>query len=460
MKKLSALILCALLIWSALAGCTSSEPPAETSDGQGTTAETPAVTAPETEPETEAPPTLDPATLTADKTYDNDHGARLSAYAGKTAEDYELVCNHYASAGWEIYCQNTANGNRFTTYTSGAKLAHVYWIESAGELNIVTSDTEGATLPPKGETVEGSLPTTVTQLQQAPGETSGLCYVIRLADGSFIIYDGAYTSTVKQLLEELQAQNGPGEVHIRAWIMTHSHNDHFSGFQSLARRMGTYLGKMDITLKLDHFIMAPLSDADALAMDVDGEFFASQVEACVEKFPGAKITYAHTGMSFDFANMTLEILHTAEELFIDGSTGYFNDSTMVTRLRSNVEGSPETLSMIFLGDAGKDVAERLMAYYGDGLKTDMCQISHHGVENFPLSAYEMIAAPILFYPCNNALYALTDRDADVRAALRESEVTKEILLRDNDKYTRYFDPAKNPAPVGKPDATGKLEAAS
>ena len=77
----------------------------------------------------------------------------------------------------------------------------------------------------------------------------------------------------------------------------------------------------------------------------------------------------------------------------------------------------------------------------------MCQISHHGVENFPLLAYRIIKSSILWYPCNTDLYsggAGANRDANVRAVLRDSSVTKEILLRDNAKYTRYFNPELNP----------------
>ena len=100
--------------------------------------------------------------------------------------------------------------------------------------------------------------------------------------------------------------------------------------------------------------------------------------------------------------------------------------------------------MMFRGDAGNEVAKRLMLYYESALRPDMIQISHHGVENFPLLAYQMIRPAILFYPCNTSLYNLTDRDADVRQALKLSPVTKEILLRDDELYVRYLNPELNP----------------
>ncbi len=448
MKKIIVTLLSAVLAATSLSACTKENPSTETGTEPATNIET---TAESTRS------SIDPTELIAAKTYDNDHGSLLSAYPDKTVEDYEGVCAYYEASGWEIYCENELGGNFFSTYTKGDALAHVYWIESQEELNIVTSDTEAAALPPKEISSVGTGVTSVTQLQQSPSQTSGMAYIIQLSDGSFIIYDGGYTETVPQLLDELYALNGEGEAHIRAWILTHSHDDHYACFKNLTRYMNTHLKNYNMTLALDYLITAPISDKDATAMDADGLFFAKDMKDHVQVFENAKICYVHTGMTLQFSNMTLQVLHSAEDLFIDGSTGYFNDSTLVTRLYSNQPDKGETLSMIFLGDAGKDVARRMMTYYGDELRSDMCQISHHGVENFPLEAYQMIAAPTLFYPCNNSLYALGDRDADVRAALRASEMTEEILLRDNAKYTRFFDPSLNPMPIGKPNASGKLE---
>ncbi len=465
MKKLSALLFCLLLATAMLVACGGDTPDAETDTTpetapsetvSETVSETQPETLPETEPETASPyAPVDPATLTADKTYDNDHGSYLSAYADKTAEDYEGMCVYYEQAGYELYSENSRGGNHFSTYRKGAAMAHVYWLEADRELNIVLSETNGDALPPQDGGAAGSEPVTVTQLQQLPSETSGMAYIIRLSDGSFIVYDGGYTTTIDQLLSELKRQNGgDGNIHIRAWLLTHSHDDHITCFRDLALRGNRYLNAHDMTLTLDTLILSPISNEQALAMDDDGNFYANQLNKCIEKFEGTKVCYAHTGMTMQFAGLQVEFLYTGDDLFIDGSTGYFNDSTMITRICSTQADKGETLSMVFLGDAGSGEAERLLRYYGDTLKTDMCQISHHGVEDFPLAAYEKIAASILFYPCNNWLYALTDRDADVREALRESEVTKEILLRDNDLYTRYLDASKNPAPIGKPDRTG------
>ena len=163
------------------------------------------------------------------------------------------------------------------------------------------------------------------------------------------------------------------------------------------------------------------------------------VAADVKKFSDAKLFYAHTGMVFTFCDVKVEVLFSADDLYIaEPYEGYgttlidFNNSSLVTRVYN------DDASMLLLGDAGDTAAYRMLMYYGNYLKSDMVQISHHGVEDFPLSVYNYIKASILFYPCDQYLYDLTNRDNDVRKALAQSQYTKEILLHDKQRHTRYF----------------------
>ena len=128
---------------------------------------------------------------------------------------------------------------------------------------------------------------------------------------------------------------------------------------------------------------------------------------------------------------------TEGELYIDGKHDNFNASSSVCRF-TNTNG----VSLLLLADANYESAYRMRDFYGDFLKSDMCQAAHHGVEDFPMEVYDVIQPSILFYPCTQSLYDLTDRDANVRAALREAPYIKEILVRESTVYTRYFDELK------------------
>ena len=76
--------------------------------------------------------------------------------------------------------------------------------------------------------------------------------------------------------------------------------------------------------------------------------------------------------------------------------------------------------------------------YGDYLQSDICQVSHHGVEDVPLEFYELVQASILYYPCNKWLYDQTERHYDVRMALEQRSYTKEILIAGVGQFTRTW----------------------
>lgn len=345
---------------------------------------------------------IDPATLCVAKSYQPGSGALLASYTGYDQDTFEGVCRYYRRNGYTLYSSADVNENRFCTFTKGDALAHIYWIDSHQELNIVT-DAHGAVGLPTNAWEGGSRPTGITQLQQPPHQQSGMAYVVTLSDGS------------------------KSDLHIRAWLITHSHNDHYFAFSEFAK---TYR-ENGLDVQLDCVMFAPINDAEAIQIDPDeSPYFSTTIYDDIGQFDGAKVCYLYTGMVFTLANVKMEILFTPDELFIDGNIAFsneefFNETSVVSRISAvNPEETGETLDMVFLGDAGNEVGKRLMLYYGTELRTHMVQISHHGVENFPLAAYQMICPAVLFYPCNMSLYNLPDRDADVRQAMRESPIQR------------------------------------
>ena len=68
----------------------------------------------------------------------------------------------------------------------------------------------------------------------------------------------------------------------------------------------------------------------------------------------------------------------------------------------------------------------------------MCQASHHGVEDVPFSFYDIVKAPILFYPCGYDLYDNNTRHIMVRLKIELTDYTKEILIHGLNRYTRAW----------------------
>ena len=420
-------------------GNASDTPPADTT----ATTETP--TEEITEAPTEAPlPTavsLPAGYETADTVYPCQDGSTLHVYAGKTEADFEAVAAYYKEQGFRVYSDTNKAGNRFTTFVGDGPMAHVYWLKDNGELNIVLSDTAAATLPPAApEVTDGDYACSVVQMKDNTN-VNGMAYIIQLKDGSYIVYDGSYSGQARKLTKYMQDNyTGEGKPTVRAWILTHSHNDHFPTFQTVCRRMSG-------SVNVEYIIYSPLNSETFTLDDEQGYYSSDDFREDAAALEGAKVVYAHTGMEFTFCNLTLEVLMTPETLFQNTTElGNFNNTSVVTRLYD------ENYNALFLGDIAVKGSDRMASLYGDYLKSDVCQVSHHGVEDVPLSFYETVQASILYYPCNIWLYDQTERHYDVRVALENRDYTKEILIAGCGEYKRAWGTTfEADAPLSMPD---------
>ena len=435
-----------LVMGLSLFACVSEGPSEDTTATPTDSSET---TAPDTEAptegETEAPlPTevdLPTGYETADVTYACQDGSTLYAYAGKTETDFETVCNGYKALGFRVYSDTSKAGNRFTTLVGDGPMAHVYWLKDSGELNVVLSDTAAATLPPvTPEVTDGDYECSIVQLKDNTN-VNGMAYVIQLKDGSYIVYDGSYSGQARKLTKYMKENyTGEGRPTVRAWILTHSHNDHFPTFQTFCRRTPD-------DVNVEYVIYSPLNSNTFTLDDEQGYYSSEKFLEDVSALQGAKLVYAHTGMEFTFCNLTLEVLMTPETLFQSTTElGNFNNTSVVTRLYD------ENYKALFLGDIAVKGSDRMASLYGDYLKSNICQVSHHGVEDVPLSFYETVQASILYYPCNIWLYDQTERHYDVRVALENRDYTKEILIAGCGEYKRAWGTTfEADAPLSMPD---------
>lgn len=346
----------------------------------------------------------------------------LRTYADMSPEQFDLVCRYYEGQGYQVYSQSVKAGNHFATYVKDSAMAHIYLYTSRQELNIVTSDTAATTLPPAvPEVTSGTYETSVTQIKDA-AHINGMGYVIQLADGSFIIYDGAYVEQHKRLYNTLVAMSeGLDEIVIRAWVITHAHDDHYPTFGMFGKRYGTQV-------TLERLIIAPI--AEEIAFD---NYLNTTVHEDLARYEGAELVYAHSGMEFTFCNLKMEVLFAADDVYRNQIPDNFNTTSLVTRLYDS-----QGYSMLVLGDATITSTTLMQEVYGDYLKSNICQVAHHGVEDVTLSFYETVQANILFYPCMQSLYDMEGRNSDVRKALETKPYTKEILIAGNDQYVRSW----------------------
>ena len=137
-------------------------------------------------------------------------------------------------------------------------------------------------------------------------------------------------------------------------------------------------------------------------------------------------------MEFTFGNVKMEILTSTDDILIDYIPDDQNAMSIVSRFYTSAT------SALLLADTWAEIAQFYQVpYYGDYLKSDICQAAHHGVENYPLYMYnDIIRAPIMFYPCSRQLYNRKERNYEVRMGVKNSDYIKEILLHaDKESHT-------------------------
>lgn len=367
-------------------------------------------------PEIESAQAAMPDSEAAKLTYECGDGAILERYDEKSADDFWSACAYLKNEGFEKYSLNRVGTSLSAIYTKGDAYYSLLFSEIESKLYITRSEEGALNFPVQGGEYEVICESTVTQGYSK--NINGMTYIFRLADGSFIISDGGYVADANNLYKTLCKLSGKEEgIHIRAWLMSHSHNDHYPAFGEFGRNYGD-------KVKLDSFMYLPIP-AD-IASD---KYLNDNVQADIALYEGAKAVTVHAGMVFKFADVTLEVLNTPDFIYSDNSHHDFNESSVVFRVK-NEEGG-----LILLGDCYSAVSNFLINTYGEALQTDMMQVSHHGVEQATIELYDLIAPKLAFWPCDEWLLC-HERGTTTKQYLLSNENIYEHVIHGYGNATR------------------------
>ncbi|MBE6630084.1 MAG: MBL fold metallo-hydrolase [Ruminococcaceae bacterium] len=266
----------------------------------------------------------------------------------------------------------------------------------------------------------------VTTLRLMNGDV-GMCYILQLEDGSFVIVDGgsyhAENKTKEILyatLAELHkrvygtAPSASNPIHITAWLITHSHGDHYVNANNF---LATYVPQK--LIKMDYLVgnfperstIYPVA-GDTVNMGSGtltkmlGYFTTAGLTPC-------KYVKVHTGMTLYFANLKMEILMTYEDhapYRINNS----NDTNTVTKW--TISSANKDTTWMMLGDSciyqsrwlcamwGGSYNTSTKLYDGSYMQTDMVQLAHHGNIGCEVALYKSIQPTVVFFPHNHSSY--------------------------------------------------------
>lgn len=321
-----------------------------------------------------------------------DVGAGCKKYVvdGRNKADFaDLICDA-ESLGATVLQKRECGENLFATLKSDEGTVSISYFNYNHTISIVTDPIGNRATPPlkAGEFERITKPKLCfldLKSPEASTQGNGLCMVYILSDGSFIVYDGGYLDDGEGLIEFLNAHNLRDEKpRIAAWVLTHSHGDHYFAMTRIAEKYA------DLVTVEDFIVNARDKGYEFEQYDPYlGEIFEKDA---LLKFKGARLVRPHTGQMLCYRDAQIEMLCTQDEI-LPSRFRWLNETSIVSRVFLGGE------SVLMPADAELGIDVLIPAMYGDALKSDYLQETHHGFSGGSYVFYELTRPRVAFWTC-------------------------------------------------------------
>lgn len=287
---------------------------------------------------------------------------------------------------------------------------------------------------PDSEPIPGpqeGLSPTVTQFSLRNG---GMSYAVQLADGSFLLVDGGEydESDVETLYNFLKGHTVSEKPTVAMWFFTHSHNDHI---RLAMRFFRDYHKKVDVRAFVYQF-----PDCEKVTvLKESAEYMKGEIEQFEGDlkygYPHAAVYTLHTGQVYHVCGAEMEILYSMDDTYPQ-SYNSFNDMSAALRLKFE-----NGRTVLFLGDCMRDACSRILETYGSYLKSDLMQVTHHGLIGGSTELYKYVDPEICFWPVSEARFFGTYTEEAHHWCLGEGGCDYNAFLRDDSIRKRVHYPA-------------------
>ncbi len=324
--------------------------------------------------------------------------------SGTTEAAYAVYLGRLLDAGYTVNQSEQVGSNRFATLTDGKTVLVVNYLAADNTVRIFSTPRAQAVLPTENPVSDNAQVTDSTltvlalnyQAQWNNGwvkvGNNGLSFVFTLSDGSYLIYDGGHAVDAGTLYSFLSANNRrkDGKIVIAAWVLTHSHSDHYGGFKQFASDYGK-------AVSLESVIVSPVS-MYRWQNSADDSYLAEGLAADIRRFSGTRrVVMPHMGQRLAVGNATVEILLTSEDV-APYRLEYGNEGCMVTRV--TLDGN----SVLMMGDCENSPSSKLMDFWGEQLHSDILQVPHHGNSGGSEKLYRLVNPTVAIFPTSAVSY--------------------------------------------------------
>ncbi len=357
-------------------------------------------------------------------------------------QDFERYCNLFRERGGNVQEEYACAANRFAAIFDGKDAVFINYFRHTKELQIVT-ERDSAYFSFRDEGGAASLPPQVTQLHL---KDFGMCYIIHLPDGRFILMDGGrnFTEDADRLFAFLQEHSNGSKPRIAAWIMTHPHSDHFYCFFAFMER---YANEVEIESFFFNFPeYDDLEHYPKLKFEPDEQkrapFYHIPKFYEIVKSTGAVIYCPHTGQRYQIGDARFTVLATIDDTI--HCTNNINATSLIFMMELGGQ------RILWAADGAFGHA-RLPERYREELKADILQVPHHGFGSGPwekeAEGYEYVQPPVCLLSATDysAYYRFGPHKWGTRYLMTRMNVQEMITGDTTRTLTLPYFPAKHGA---------------
>ena len=349
-------------------------------------------------------------------------GCEMLLFGGCTRQEFDRQCEIISQSGNNFYTENEIKGNIFRTYVSNKPMhqIHAYYCENEGKMRIV-ADPNGNIFAKSPESCPVTHPTTLWQFEIDHSLIDcGMCLIIRCCDGSFFIIDSAHMYSVNddiRIIEFLKKQTGGRKPVVSGWFFSHAHEDHVCKFLDIVE-----YHRNEIEIEKVYYNFPAADNKDNIYWGECGLAVLRRFETVMAANPDIKCINLHSGQRFYVRNLEFTVLCTHEDVYPKPFEDFNNTSTA---LMLSVDGS----KVLLPGDCSVESDRVMVPRWGDYLKCDVVQVSHHGHTGTSPEFYRLADAEC-------ALFAVTEIKYDEEYPRQESNrvavgIAKEYYIASN-----------------------------
>ncbi len=218
-----------------------------------------------------------------------------------------------------------------------------------------------------------------------------MSFVLVTKNDNVIIIDGGRPEDMPLLKEYV------GNRHISAWILTHAHSDHISGFLDEFTRNGC----ADFDIERVVYNFPSYEKLSALTDTPCHDFFVEDINEIlpafleIEPLLGERATVVSQGDTLIVDECRIDFLFSPHDGLYENP---MNDSSLVFRITT------PNKTVLFLGDLGPRGGDVLFDESRHLLKADIVQMAHHGHMNVGMEVYAAILPEACIWCCPDWLY--------------------------------------------------------